>query len=106
MLAAIKAHGDPGKLFAPLVRVSQVSASACPALAKAIDRLGKVTVDLSPEAIVKPVDVMAAHGSRTVVRLTAADGQGRAITLGGATPLHDYLAPIWAAVDECIPVSK
>ena len=102
--AAFAAHVDPTKFYAPLVRLRSVETDSCPALAKAIADLGKVTFDLSPDAITTPVDVMSPHGSRTQIRLTVADPGGRAIVVSGATPLHETLAPIWTAVEECAPV--
>lgn len=104
LIATFTAHVDSEKLFAPLVHRSEVSASSCPSLGKAIGGLGQVSFDLSPEAIDSPVDVMAPHGSRTEVRLTAADNQGRAVILGGAAPLHGYLTPIWTAIKSCAPI--
>ena len=101
--AAFAAHVDPKAFYAPKVRVSSVTPDTCPAFGKAVGGLGKVTIDLAPEAIIRPVDVMAPHGSRTEVELTVANAKGEAVVLKGATPLHDHLAPIWAAVEECAP---
>lgn len=98
------AHVDPEKLFAPLVRTTEVDPASCPALGKAIGALGKVTLDLSPDAILEPVDVMSPHGALTEVRITAADARGRAMTIVAANPLQAKLAPIWTAVENCAPI--
>lgn len=106
LLVAFAAHVDAKKFYAPMVRVASVSTDACPALGTAIGGLGKVTINLGPDAITRPVDVMAPHGARTEVSLTVANEKGEAVVLKGATPLHDYLAPIWAAIESCAPSSK
>ena len=103
LLAAFAGHVDPKKFYTPLVRVSTVDADKCASLTTAIEGLGKVTIDLSPDAIIVPVDVLAPHGARTEVRLTVADSEGRAMVVSGATPLHERLVPIWAAIEGCTP---
>ncbi len=94
-------HTSAKAVFAPLVRTVEVSASSCPALASGMAALGGVSLSLASGAVTDPVDAPAPHGARTRIRLAAADRDGRAIILEGATPLYGHLRPIWNAVDDC-----